>query len=120
MLGLYLDNRIIHRYQGTSLVETLVSLALLGGIMIPMLFVTSANFMAQLASLRENTDAYQSTSYFLNRFIDTLQMAQRVLPDSTSSEIHLAYYDNLLEREIKMGYRIEDVGSYRILHELKY
>ena len=52
---------------GLSLVETLVSMALLGAIFIPLLFVSSAVFLGQLVQMREQVDVSHNGSQFLGR-----------------------------------------------------
>ena len=105
---------------GTSLVETLVSMTLLGVIFIPMLFLSSAFFLAQLAKARQNVDVSVNAARFSNQFMEELYRTQRVLPDSNDTEIHFSYYDGIRQEAVIRGYRLTTSGSYQILEKLVY
>jgi len=105
---------------GTSLVETLVSMTLLGVILIPMLFLSSAFFLAQLAKSRQNVDVSVNAARFSNQLMEELALTQIILPDSNSTEIHFAYYDQVGEKVVKRGYKLSASGSYRILEKLGF
>ena len=108
------------RKAGTSLVETLVSMTLLGVIFIPMLFLSSAFFLAHLAKARQNVDVSVNAARFSNQFMEELYRTQRVLPDSNDTEIHFSYYDGIRQEAIIRGYRLTTSGSYQILEKLTY
>lgn len=106
--------------KGVSLVETLVVLSLLGIIMIPILFTSSAYFTGQLSRTRASLAVAHNASQFINRFMTEAYYATRVLPGSTTSEIHLAYDDPVSQTEKKVGYRLTASGSNKVLTRLQY
>lgn len=113
--------------QGTSLVELLVSMTLLGVVLIPIFFMSSAYFLSQLGSIRSNMDASHSASTFLNRFLEELSLSQRILVQSSagdgksdSSNIYFAYFDPITQKEVKVGYKLVTSGSNKILQRVTY
>lgn len=95
------------RNTGTSLVETLVSMTLLGVIFIPLLFISSAVFLGQLVQMREQVDVSHSSSRFMGNFMSDLQRAYRVLPNSDSTNLYVAYVDPVRQTEVSHHYRID-------------
>ncbi|MBX2859755.1 MAG: hypothetical protein KTR14_00850 [Vampirovibrio sp.] len=105
---------------GVSLAETVISLGLLGIVLIPSLFVSSAWFNQQLMMMRENMRVVHSASQFMNGFLNELSKAQTILPDSTATEVHFTYYDPVKQERIKRGYRLTDDSGTRYMERLQY
>ena len=95
-------------------------MTLLGVIFIPMLFLSSAFFLAQLAKARQNVDVSVNAARFSNQLMEELYRTQRVLPDSNDTEIHFSYYDGIRQEAVIRGYRLTTSGSYQILEKLVY
>jgi hypothetical protein len=104
---------------GFSLVETLVGISLLGVVLVPMLFMSSSYFLNQLNTTRQSMEVSHNSSQFLNRFMEELYQASRIL-SSDATHLYFAYYDVSTQREVKTGYQLTTVGSNRILEKLIY
>lgn len=112
---------------GSTLAETLISLGLMGVVLIPMLFLSSAYFLSQLLQIRQSVDSTHSAASFLNRFIEESALTQRILVGSPAgvgfsdtNQLYFAYYDSVNQREERVGYRLTTSGSNKILERLEY
>ena len=84
---------LLYKKEGLTLAEMLISMGLIGAVLIPMLFISSAIFLKQISDSRENVDVTQNISHVLNILTNDLQRVRRILPGSTTSEVHYAVYD---------------------------
>jgi hypothetical protein len=100
--------------------ETLIAIALVGGLLVPMLFFTSAYFSRELVKNRQQFALYHNTAKVLHTLSNELGNSYRILADSTSTELHYAYYDPVQQSEIRRGYRLTASGSDLKLQRLTY
>lgn len=93
---------------GYSLAEAVVALGVLGIVLIPILFFSSANFTHVLMTQREKLGVAHAGSQVLNRLALDLSQVRRLLPESDETRIYYAYYDPIREEVLKQGYMLAD------------
>ena len=109
-----------NRQHGFSLVETLIAIALVGGLLVPLLFFSSAYFSRELVKNRQQFGLYHNTAKVLHAINNEIGQCYRILSDSTSTELHYAIFDPVQQTEIKRGFKLTTSGSDLKLQRLNY
>lgn len=95
---------------GFSLAETIIALGVLGVVLIPILFLSSATFMDLIIKEREKLMVAHAGSQVLNRMALELSQTRRILPNSDSTNLYFSYYDPIRSETVKRGYRLSSNG----------
>lgn len=97
-----------NRYTGLSLIETVITMGLVGIVIIPMLLFSATAINKQIASARENITLSHNVGFMLNRLLTELSYATHIEPDSSSTKLKFAYYDPVIEEERFVEYRLQN------------